>query len=89
MAITQTTVETYLQDAVTNVEAENWTGAYKDVAKAVIAFKALPDSGIEGASMRFDRRVEDILKAIAMAESSANKTNNKVRFARAVTRLRS
>ena len=89
LAISHSTIETYIQDAVTNIEADDYTGARKDIAKASAALLSLPDTGIEGASMRFDRRIEGVLSAIEVAESAFNKTNNKVRFARAVTRLRS
>ena len=89
MAISHSTIETYIQDAVTNIEADNYTGARKDIAKASAALLSLPDTGMEGASMRFDRRIEGVLKAIEVAESAFNKTNNKVRYARGVTRLRS
>lgn len=89
MAITQTTVEGYLETAVTAVEDDDFSKASKNVAKAIIAFAALPDAGNEGASMRFNRSVTDIRTAIDDARQAFNRDNVPSRISRGVTRFRS
>ena len=81
MAITYSTVEGHLEQAITDVGNDSFAAARKSVTKARIAFAAIPNSGQGQANVSWERKMDDVMQAIADAEAATNRIGNRQRTA--------
>ena len=80
MAITQTQLETELEQVKTYIAAGNYQAARVALANAEITMSGLPDYGIGGRYVRFRDSISSLKKTLSQLEtdSSAARKNKRV-----------
>ena len=75
MTISRSTVEGYLESAITSMGTGDWTSAMNSLLQAETALIGLPDSEHGQAKMQWRTDIESLKKSVRDRENTAANTN--------------